>query len=650
MSTTDLETFIHLSKYARYNELENRRETWAETVDRYIDYFRDKLPAAPEEDWERAREAIFTKKVMPSMRALMTAGEALDRDNVAGYNCAYIPIDSLIAFDEIMYILLCGTGAGYSVERQYTNKLPLVGDITAEDAAHLCRTENFPNVDAEELSIYDKLSNTIIVTDSKIGWASAIRVLICQLFSGNYSVSWDLSLVRPKGQRLKVFGGRSSGPEPLNACLKYIKEVFNKEGVAGRRLTSLECHDIACKIAESVVVGGVRRAAMICLSNLSDERMRDAKKGAFYETEPQRALANNSVCYTEKPDTGAFLREWTSLHASRSGERGIFNREAARLIAGRNGRRDTQHDFGSNPCSEIILRPRQFCNLTEVIVRENDTYEDLSFKTCIATMLGTAQATLTDFRYLSPEWKENCEEERLLGVSHTGIYDNKLTYTNPEEFLGELKKTAVHINKAYARLFEINPATAVTCVKPSGTVSQLCNTSSGIHPRRSKFYLRRYRATKDDPLATFMIAQGIPHEDQIGNPYGIIFTFPIKAPEHSLVISDVTAIEHLELWKKYQLHWCEHKPSITINLKESEWVEVGAWVFKNFDILSGVSFLPMDNHVYEQAPEEAITEAEYDKWVMMMPKNIDWSSFKEITDNTTASQEYACVGNTCEIL
>ena len=629
---TEYQSFIHLSRYARWRDELGRRETWEETVDRYIDFWlkrkQIKKTAAAE-----LREAILRLDVMPSMRCLMTAGDALDRDNVAGFNCSYLAINRVRAFDELMYVLMCGTGVGFSVERQHITKLPEV---------------------AEE---FHETDTVITVADSKIGWATAYKELVAALYAGSVP-KWDTSKVRPAGARLKTFGGRASGPEPLEALFKFTIEVF--KGAKGRKLNSIECHDIVCKIADIVVVGGVRRSALISLSNLTDERMRVAKSGAWWENNGQRALANNSVCYTEKPDIGIFMKEWSALYESKSGERGIYNREAAKKLCPE--RRDTAHDFGTNPCSEIVLRDRQFCNLSEVVVRSSDTLDDLKRKVRIASILGTLQATLTDFRYLSSAWKKNTEEEALLGVSLTGIMDHptlsgeRFTTPQAEElqyWLQELKEVAVETNKEWANKLGIEQSMSVTCVKPSGTVSQLVDSASGIHPRYGQYYIRTVRADKKDPLAQFMVAKGFPVEDDVmKQDTGYVFSFPMKAPEGSVFRDDRNAIEQLELWKTYQLNWCEHKPSITVYVKEHEWMEVGAWVYENFDICSGVSFLPHSEHSYQQAPYQEIDEDEYHAALLSMPDNVDWTEIADFEkeDMTTATHELACTAGACEIL
>lgn len=620
MQLSDFQTYIHQSRYARYLDEYERRETWAETVARYCNFFLDRFPGVfPYND---VYSAIYEMQVMPSMRALMTAGPALERDNVAGYNCSYLPIDHTRAFDEAMYILLCGTGVGFSVERQFIATLPEVAE-----------------------RIYNS-DTTIVVADSKIGWSSAFRELISLLFSGKRP-KWDLSRIRPAGARLKTFGGRASGPDPLNELFHFTNELFSR--AMGRRLNSVEVHDLICKVADVVVVGGVRRSALISLSNLTDERMQRAKMGQWWETDAQRALANNSVAYTEKPDVGIFLREWGALYESKSGERGIFNRVAAKRAAEATGRRDTNWDFGTNPCGEIILRPNGFCNLSEVVIRADDTARSLKEKVQLATLIGTFQSTLTNFRYLRPIWKRNAEEERLLGVSMTGIMDNELLQNPDPALLQELKQHAITTNKELADRLGINSSVSITTVKPSGTVSQLVDSASGIHPRYSRHYIRTVRADKKDPLAVFLREVGVPVEDDVTKP-GVtdVFSFPVRAPDHAKLRNDMTAIEQLNHYLIFKKYWCEHNPSITVYVRENEWFDVQAWVYKNWDDIGGISFLPHSDHIYRQAPYQEITEDEYHNALAAMPK-VPWDKFKEATDFTTASQEFACIGGACEV-
>jgi len=620
--------FIHKSRYARWIKEEGRRETWEETVQRYVDFWTER-GQIDSKVAKKLYNAIYNLEVMPSMRCLMTAGVALDKDNVAGFNCSYLAIDSPRSFDELMYVLMCGTGVGFSVERNFITKLPVVAES------------------------FHKTDTTIVVGDSKVGWASAFRELIAMLYAGKIP-NWDMSKVRPAGARLETFGGRASGAQPLEDLFHFCVDVFRK--AEGRKLTSLECHDVVCKVADIVVVGGVRRSALISLSNLSDGRMAKAKSGAWWENDGHRRLANNSVAYTEKPDFEAFLNEMQTLYESKSGERGLFSRVAAQKIAARNGRRDPNYDFGTNPCSEIILRSNQFCNLSEIVVREDDTEETLKAKAEVAAIIGTLQATLTDFRYLRNIWKKNTEEEALLGVSMTGIMDNKLLSTpnspHCEVVLENVRNVAIETNKKWAKKLGINQSTAVTAVKPSGTVSQLVDSASGIHPRFSKHYIRRVRSDKKDPLAVFMSAAGFPVEDDVMSDSSSVFSFPVKAPETSVTVSDVGAMHQLELWKMYQNHWCEHKPSITVYYTDSEFLQVAQWIWDNFDLCSGISLLPVSEHTYQQAPYEDITPEQYEEVLASMPKDINWSDLQyfEQEDNTTGSQELACTGGACEIV
>ena len=619
--------FIHKSRYARWLPEEGRRETWEETVQRYVDFWLNRKQITKAES-KRIYDAIYNLEVMPSMRCLMTAGEALDKDNVAGFNCSYLHIDSPRSFDELMYVLMCGTGVGFSVERQFISKLPIVAET------------------------FHPSDTVIVVSDSKIGWASAFRELISLLYAGKIP-KWDMSKVRPAGSRLKVFGGRASGPEPLIDLFNFCVGIFQK--AAGRKLTSIECHDIVCKVAEIVVCGGVRRSALISLSNLTDARMAKAKSGDWWRNEGQRALANNSVSYTEKPDFESFLAEMHTMYDSKAGERGIFSRVAAQNVAQRNGRRDHEQDFGTNPCSEIILRSNQFCNLSEVVVRADDDLASLRNKVEIAAIIGSLQATLTDFRYLRSTWKKNTEEEALLGVSLTGICDHYLLGKDGkdlEKWLKEMKDVAVTTNKKWANKLGIAQSAAITCVKPSGTVSQLVDSASGIHPRFSKQYIRRVRADKKDPLAEYMSEAGFPVEQDVMNQSSVVFSFPVKAPKDSVVVKDVGAMQQLRLWKKYQDYWCEHKPSITVYYTDDEFFEVCQWLWENFDSVSGISLLPVSDHVYQQAPYEDISMEQYKELVKSMPKVIDWNGLRkyEQEDNTTGSQELACVGGACEIV
>jgi len=624
---TDYQSFIHKSRYARWLDKEGRRETWGETVSRYMENI--VYPVAGTDTYiKEIEEAILSLEVMPSMRSLMTAGPAAMRDNISMYNCSYIAVDNIVAFDEAMHVLMCGTGVGFSVERQYVQKLPEVPELFNSET-------------------------NIVVKDSKEGWSKALRQVIALLYSGEIP-TWDVSRVRPAGARLKTFGGRASGPAPLIDLFNFTINTFR--GAQGRKLSSIECHDIMCKIGEVVVVGGVRRSAMISLSNLSDDRMRTAKSGAWWDNNPHRALANNSVAYSEKPDSLSFMREWMALVESGSGERGIFNREAAKKQAAKNGRRDADHDFGTNPCSEIILRSGQVCNLTECVVRATDNIDSLEKKVRIATILGTIQSTYTKFPYLRKMWQRNTEEERLLGVSLTGIMDNPLLTTKNaglEKTLEHLKSIAVATNAEWAERLGIPVSTAITCVKPSGTVSQLVNSASGIHSRHSPYYIRTVRGDNKDPLTQFMKDQKIPNAPDVMKPdQTTVFSFPQKAPAGAVCTKDTTAIEQLEMWLMYQRHWCEHKPSVTINVRSAEWFEVGAFVYKYFDEMSGVSFLPFNEHTYQQAPYQDCGKSDYQELLSLMPDKINWEDLAnyEKEDNTAGSQTLACSGDSCEIV
>ena len=634
MLPTPYQQFIHKSRYARWIDDEQRRENWDETVDRYIGFMQDQVLMKhniklDDKTVNELRDGILSLDVMPSMRAMMTAGPALSRDNICGYNCSYIPVDSPRAFDECMYILMCGTGVGFSVERENVDRLPVVSD-------------NFDS------------SNTVIrVADSKPGWAKALRELIALLYAGQVP-TWDVSEVREAGAKLKVMGGRASGPQPLIELFNFCVEKF--KAAAGRRLYPIECHDIMCKIGEVVVVGGVRRSALISLSNLNDDQMAHAKSGKWYDYEPQRSLANNSVAYKSKPEMGTFMREWLALYDSKSGERGMFNREAADKQVARNGRRETGHMWGTNPCSEIILRGYQFCNLSEVVVRETDTLDSLKRKVRIATILGTLQSTLTDFKYLRKVWKDNTEEERLLGVSLTGIMDHHVLSKNVDSkrWLEEMRQEAVDTNKNFANMLGIPQSAAITCVKPSGTVSQLVDAASGIHARHNDYYIRTVRGDNKDPLTQFLIEEGVHNERDMMKPDSVtVFSFAMRSPDGAVTRTQMTAIQQLELWKTYAIHWCEHKPSITVTVKEHEWMEVGAWVYENFDVASGVSFLPHSDHTYQQAPYQDIEPDEYYDWQQSYSHvKIDWNKLTEFEkeDNTSGSRELACTAGVCEVV
>ena len=699
---TQYQKFIATSRYAKWLEEEQRRESsWEETTTRYIEFFKGlNYPSGnslSDVTWDNLYQHIVDMDTMPSMRCVMTAGEALARDHVAGYNCSYLALEGTgasldiltdemksmgfehpitiraqdpRAFDEMMYVLLCGTGVGFSVERQFIASLPVVGHALPR-STYARTDENFPGVAPEDLSTYARNTRTIHVADTKYGWASALRILLVELYNGNFEVKWNTDKIRPAGERLKTFGGRASGPEPLVRLFNFAVNLF--KDAQGRRLTSLEAHDLACMVADIVVVGGVRRSALLSLSNLTDQRMRGAKSGAWYEDNPQRALANNSSCYTERPDMGIFIREWESLYESKSGERGIFSRPAAQRIAKRNGRRVWDVLFGTNPCSEIILRSMQFCNLSEIVARPQDTIDDLKRKARVAAILGTIQSSLTEFKYLNPEWRRNTEEERLLGVSITGIMDHPIlsgrdcsnevwAKFNPamaqeayrlEDVLEELRDVVIVQNKKTAHLLGIRKSAAATCVKPSGTVSQLVNSASGIHPRYSEYYIRTVRCDKKDPIYDFLKVRGVPVEDDLMKPEtGAVFSFPIASPEGAITRDDTGAIEQLELWKVYAEHWCEHKPSITVYYKEHEALDVGAWVYKNFDEVSGISFLPYSGHIYPQAPYQPIDKEEYDKAVAAFPVDINWEelSLYETEDNSTVEHELACSAGGCELI
>ncbi len=623
---TDYQSFIHKSRYAKYVDGKGR-ESWSDTVERYMDnVVRPKL--GDDTYVNNIRDAILNLEVMPSMRAMMTAGPALNRDNTAGYNCSYLTVDDPKSFDEAMFILLCGTGVGFSVERQYISELPEIPTLFESDT-------------------------TIVVKDSKEGWAKSFRQLLALLWAGEIA-KWDVTKVRPAGARLKTFGGRASGPAPLVELFNFAVQTF--KNAQGRKLSSIECHDLMCFIGQIVVVGGVRRSAMISLSNLSDDRMRHAKSGQWWDTAAHRALANNSVCYTERPNMETFMREWLALVESKSGERGVFNREASKKQAAKADRRDPNYDFGTNPCSEIILRPYQFCNLTEVVVRATDDIESLERKVRVATILGTIQSSYTKFPYLRKVWQNNTEEERLLGVSLTGIMDNRLmTPKNKglEKTLEHLKNVAISTNDELASRLNIPPSVAISCVKPSGTVSQLVDSASGIHARHSPYYIRTVRGDNKDPLTKFMKDQGIPNEPEINKPDSTtVFSFPVKAPQGAITRNDMTAIEQLDMWLTYQRHWCEHKPSVTITVRDEEWMEVGAFVYKHFDEMSGVSFLPHSDHTYQQAPYQDCGKHDYETLKSLMPEKIDWSKLSEYEqeDNTLAMQTMACSGDVCEVV
>jgi len=649
--------FIHKSRYARWDYSNQRRESWDETVDRYFAFFKKNLKQVnnynlTDEELETTKKEVKKLNVMPSMRCMMTAGDALIKENIAAYNCSYVAVDTPRAFDEILYILMNGTGVGFSVETKYTNRLPVVH-------------EEFHPTDS-----------TLVVADSKLGWAKALKQMIALLYNGEVP-NWDVSRVRPAGSPLKTFGGRASGPEPLVNLFNFCVTKFRL--AAGRKLTSIECHDIVCKIAEIVVVGGVRRSALISLSDLNDREMRYAKTGNWWEGENQRSLANNSVNYQSRPTMSTFMREWLALYESKSGERGIYSSYVAKKQVerlndryangnirttgdnGSDGRgtiREPREDFGTNPCSEIILRSREFCNLSEVVVRKSDTYESLESKVRHATVLGTWQSTLTDFKYITREWEKNCSDERLLGVSLTGIMDHPVLNGSRGdkkliEWLNNLRGVARETNSKYSKKLGINPSASITCVKPSGTVSQLVDSASGIHARHNPYYIRTVRADNKDPLCQFMKDAGFPNEPDFTKPeHTTVFSFPMKSPTGAVMRQDRTAIEQMELWKIYQEHWCEHKPSITVSVRENEWMDVGAWVYSNIDDISGISFLPFNDHVYQQAPYQDVDEDTYKEWVEKMPKDVDWGELAryEAEDYTAGAQELACSAGGCEVV
>ncbi|QOI67421.1 ribonucleotide reductase [Streptomyces phage Beuffert] len=627
--------FIHLSRYSRWLEDEGRRETWVETVNRYMDFMLNHLKnnngyEPPQEHVNLVHNFIMEHRSLPSMRALMTAGPALERNNIAGYNCSYVVVDNPVAFDEILYILMNGTGVGFSAEERYVSQLPVIPQLH----------------DSE---------NTIVVEDSKEGWAHAYHDLVAGLYNGVIQ-KWDVSKVRPAGARLKTFGGRASGPDPLVELFEFTVSTFLK--AQGRKLTDLEAHDIVCEIASVVVVGGVRRSALISLGDLGSDGHRTAKSGAWWEKNGQRALANNSAVFDSKPSREVFDNEWQALIDSGSGERGIFNREASRKQAAKFGRRSHDVDYGTNPCSEIILRPNQFCNLSTVVVEADDDYITLAAKVRAATILGTWQSTLTNFKYLRPLWKQNTEQERLLGVSMTGPFGNKLlngsiSFRKTEDVLVSLRFEAVKTNQIVADDIGIPRSAAITCVKPEGTTSQLTLTSSGLHAWHNDEYIRTVRGDRKDPLSQFLIDSGFPYEPDVMNPENtVVFSFPIKAPEGAITRHELDAKRHLDLWMLYQRAWCEHKPSVTIYVKPDEWDEVGDWVYENFDEVSGISFLPHSEHTYQQAPYQDISTQEYNEWVDRMPKDVDWDmlSSYEVEDTTTGTQELACTAGACDVV
>lgn len=624
---TPFQSFIFISRYSRWLPSHNRRESWDECVDRWWNYFTDKVPTLAERP--DVKEAILNLEVLPSMRSLMTAGIALDHDNTCLYNCSYLPIESVDSFAELFVILMNGTGTGYSVERQYTDKLPTVANKIVKN--------------------FDKV---IVVEDSKEGWGNALKTLFNDLYSGKHP-KWDLSKVRPSGARLKTFGGRASGPAPLDNLFKFLVKVFYN--AQGRKLSALECHDTCCAIANAVIVGGVRRSAMISLSDLGDREIAMCKSGAWWEQAGFRSYANNSAVYRGKPPMGQFLEEWTSLYNSHSGERGMINRRALQEQAVKWGR-EKNCEYGTNPCAEIILKPFEFCNLSTVVVRTDDTAASLKKKVELATIIGTVQSTFVKFPYLRPEWKKNCEEERLLGVSMTGIFDNKLTSGlegKPKlvRLLENLRDHATATNLKWAEKLGINPSKSITCVKPEGTTSCLVDSASGLHPRYADYYFRRIRLDKKDPLYNLMKDQGVPCEDDVINPTSTaVFTFAMKAPRGTVTTEDLRALDHLDLWKTYQEHYCHHKPSVTVNYKDSEFLEVGNWLWENFDMATGIAFLPGgDNHTYAQAPFEQIDSATYAAHPKVKVNFNDLMKY-ESEDNTEVGKEFACSAGGCQIV
>lgn len=620
-------SFISKSRYARWIPEYGRRETWEETVNRYADFIAPKVELVPE-DKSGLIDKILNHEVMPSMRAIMTAGEALERSNVAGYNCSFVAVDDLRAFDEALYILMCGTGLGFSVEKRHVRYLPEV---------------------PAEITPSDKI---IVVEDSKEGWARAYRELIESLFRGELP-KWDLRQLRPEGARLKTFGGRSSGPGPLNELFEFTVALV--AGARGRKLEPEEAHELMCKIGSVVVVGGVRRSALISLSSLTDDKIRDCKSGNWWDSKPHLALSNNSAVYNSKPSRSEFDREWQALIASGSGERGIFNLAGAREHTPE--RRDASKIQGTNPCAEILLRSMGFCNLTEIIVREDDTLETLKEKVRWATLIGTWQSTLTNFPYLREQWKINAEEERLLGVSMTGqmghaVLNGREGRALRKQWLKELKHVAVMTNRKEARRLGINPAAAITTVKPSGTVSTLTNTSSGMHAWHDLYYIRTVRVDKNDPIGRFMEDADVPMEQDVMNPKAVVFSFPFKAPEGAMTRNDQTAIDQLETWLDYKMYWTEHSPSVTVSVKPEEWEEVGNWVFEHFDLITGISFLPYSDHVYKQAPFQTVDKETYEAALALMPTELHWDYLPlyEKEDTTTGSQTLACTAGVCDVV
>jgi len=617
--------FVYIRTYSRWIEEKKRRETWEETVDRFMNFIvKERVDKIPNKVLKKIKEKILNFEVMPSMRAMWSAGNAAKNENVSMYNCAFTAVDKPEAFAESLYILMCGTGLGYSVEKEIIEQFPTIPKI---------------EIDKKE---------TIVIEDSRKGWADSLKYLVNSLFEGK-DIDFDYSQLRPKGARLITMGGRSSGPAPLINLHQYIRETFFK--AQGRKLTPIECSDIMNQIADSVVVGGVRRSSQISLSDLEDEEMRNAKIWPF---PPRRSMSNNSAIYRIKPKAVEFLKEWASLAISGTGERGIFNIETAQKNCPE--RRKGKYIQGVNPCGEVNLRNKQFCNLSEVVITENDDFDTLLDKVETATWLGVIQSTFTDFPYLSKEWKKNCEEERLLGVSLTGQMDNPIILS--VEILKALKRKAQKIAEHASKIMEINNPTAITLVKPSGTVSQLVDSSSGIHTRYAKYYIRRYRISSTDPLLKMIKDQGITvkpengQEDLKENEISTyVISFPIKSPENAVTRNNLSAIEQLEWYKKIQTNYCEHNASMTVYVKDEEWFEVGNWVYKNWNIVNGISFLPYDGGKYKQAPYEEITEEQYNKLIKSF-KTIDYSQLSkyELEDNTEGAKMYNCSGDKCEIV
>jgi len=625
-----LSEFVYYRSYAKWIEEEGRRETWIETIDRYMDFMKGKLgKMLKESEYEEVREAILKQEAMPSMRLLQFAGPAAEKTNVCAYNCSFVAPSRFEDFGEIIYISMCGTGVGFSVESKNIQSLPQIKNQTG------------------------KKLPTFVVPDTKEGWADAFVLGMKTWFSGS-DIDFDFSLLRPAGARLKIMGGKSSGPKPLIDLLGFTRERILRR--QGRHLRNIDAHDIICKIGECVVSGGVRRSALISLSDLDDQDMRDAKNGQFWINEGQRMLSNNSAVYNVKPTETEFLKEWISLMESGSGERGIFNRESLyKTLPKRRLEKSANFigEMGTNPCGEIILRSRQFCNLSEVVARAEDTEEDLLRKIRVATILGTYQSTLTKFGYLSKEWKENCEEERLLGVSVTGQWDSKLS--RDPKMLAKLRLEAIRVNKIYAKRFGISESTCITAVKPSGTVSQTVDCASGMHPRHAPYYIRRVRISATDSLFKMMKDQGVPYHPEVGQNHDdantFVLEFPMKAPDDAICKDDISALDQLEHWKVVKVNYTEHNPSVTISVGENEWIQVAHWLYQNWDIVGGLSFLPRSNHVYQLAPYEAIDEKTYKELTSKMP-DFDFSKIVtyELRDETEVKKELACVSGVCDIL